>query len=129
VVAHLLVPGGEQGAVLQFDSGGVAQIAVSAVAGNRDGFAPGFAVVGADARLVAERLAPMTVTHQQTAIAQSQQVRRQSPDADRVWHAPGFAAVGGLGLECLASVGRVIVSNLHDDRAVGGLDGVQFVVF
>ena len=81
-VFQLFIPRGEKGAVGQLDGGGVAEIAICAIAGNRDWGTPCFAMVGADSGLVAEWFAAVAIAHQQSVIVQSEQVRRQTPDAD-----------------------------------------------
>ena len=124
----MFVPGGEQCAIGEFHAGGIAEVAVCAVTGNGDRLAPGFAVIGADARLVTERFAPIAVAHQQSVILQAQQMRWQAPDPNRAWQTPSFATVGGLGLQGFAAVGGIVVSDLRDDCAVGGLACMQFVL-
>jgi hypothetical protein len=52
----------------------------------------------------------------------------EAPDADGPAEGPGFAAVAGLGWEGFAFVGGVVVANVGEQAAVGGFDGVEFVV-
>ena len=122
-----LVPDGEELAGGQFDGGGVAEIA-GAVVGEDDGGGPGATVVGAEAGVVTHGFAAVAIGHDEAAVAETEEMRGQAPDVEGAGDGPGFAAVGGFGLEDLAVVGGVVVADVDDEATVGGFDAVEFVV-
>ena len=61
-------------------------------------------MVGARSCLIPQRRSPVPVGHQQAAVLQPQQERRQSPGPDARGRGPRPAAVGRLGLQRLAVV-------------------------
>lgn len=121
------VPEGEEFAGGDFNGGGVADVAF-AVVGDDDGLRPGLAVVAAEAGVVATGVAAVAVGHDEAAVGEAEEVAGEAPDADGAGGGPGFAAVGGFRLEGFAVVGGVLVADVGDQAAVGGLDGVEFVV-
>ena len=56
----------------------------------------------ADPGLIAEGFPPVAVVHEETAIAQAGQKRRESPDADGLRRGPGLSSVIGFALESFA---------------------------
>jgi hypothetical protein len=84
-------------------------------------------VIGAETRTIAEWAATIAISHQQTPIAESEQVRREAI-ADRVRFAPSLATVGRLRLQRPMFVHFVVIADLRDDCPVRRLDGMQFVI-
>ncbi len=74
------------------------------VAGKHDGSALRFALVCADAGLIAIRMPTIAVAHDETPGAKMQQVRGQSPHADEVGHTPSFTPVRGIRIEGFAGI-------------------------
>ena len=70
----------------------------------------------------------MAVAHQQAAVSQTEQMRRQAPHADTVRRRPRLPAVSRLGLQRLLRVHGVVVADVSNQFSGGGFDGVQFVV-
>src|SRR5690606_9672764 len=80
------------------------------------------------AGLIAEGRAAMTIGHEQTPVAQTQQVRRKPPYTDAVRLAPCLPAITGFRLQGLAGVRLVVIADVRDDRAILRLHCVEFVV-
>ena len=123
-----LVPDGDERAIVELNGGGIAQIGGGAIGGDQDGLGPGATVVFAEAGLIAEGGAAVTVGQEKTISAEPKQVGGQPPNADGVGDAPAVSGVGGFGLEGFVVVGRVMVSELEDDAMVSGFDRMEFVV-
>lgn len=85
-------------------------------------------MVAADAGVVATGVAAVAVGHDEAAVGEAEEMAGQAPDADGAGGGPGFPAVGGFRLEGFAVVGGVLIADVDDQAAVGGLDGVEFVI-
>src|SRR3954463_8633793 len=70
----------------------------------------------------------MPIRHEEAVIAQSQQVRRQSPHSYAAWLTPGLAAIRRLALQRLARIHLVVIANVRNERAVFRFDRMQFMV-
>tara|TARA_B100001287_G_C22602986_1_gene491350 strand:+ start:818 stop:1129 length:312 start_codon:yes stop_codon:yes gene_type:complete len=87
--------------------------------------APSFIL--ADPDLIAKRLAAVTVAHEKTPVAETEQMRRQSPSPDGMRLRPPFPSIEGLALQGLTSIIRIVVANLND-QPVPSLYRMKFVI-
>ena len=124
----LFIPDREESSVFKLNGAWVAEIAGNTIAGNGHGLRPCFTVVFADACLVSEWFAAMTVAHQETSITKPGEEGGESPHSDGMGSGPGFPSILGFALEGFSDVGFVVISDVDDEAAIAGLDGMEFVI-
>ena len=75
----------------------------SAIAAQNDRRGPSFAIVFAEPEVVAAGGTAITIAHREAAVLAAKHLDGETPDADGVGDEPGFAAVGGFGLQSFLS--------------------------